>query len=209
MHLVWKSDSIKVLLVLNSSLRAHRTGISHNFPETLQSFTLGSIQCLFLVFRVMWHKSLRLVFDRSGRGHSRVSAETRAGRYSNREVGSMHFKVELRFLILCAGQVPLPSSSSLGCCAGMLRFVSGKGRYGVEHEPGRSCGSAFRRASVLSQGEFGEAVGLILRRHTGYAEQGCCAQGLPWLANCLLLGKTVLRYQFPRCKCFFWEAVQA
>lgn len=129
----------------------------------------------------MWRKSLRLAFDGSGRGHSRVSAETRARRYSIREMGSVHFTVELRFLVLRAGQVPLPLSSSLWHFAGMLHFVSGKGRYGVEHDPGWSCGSTFCRASVLSQAEFGEAVRVILRRHTGYAEQGCSAGGfLDW-----------------------------
>jgi len=120
-----------------------------------------------------------------------------------REARSVQFKVGLRFLILRADQVRLPLFSSLRCCAGTLRFVPGKGRYGAEHGPGRSCGSAFCRAGVLSWGELGEAAGVILHRCTGCAERGCCARGPPGLANCRLLRKNVLCYRFLRCECSF------
>lgn len=143
------------------------------------------------------------MFDRCGRGRSRGSAEVRARRYSIREMGSMHFEVELRFLVLHVGQVPLPLPPSLRRCAGMLHFTSGKGQYSVERDPGWCCGLAFCRARSLSPGEFGEAVGLILHHPMGCTEWGCCAWSFPGLANCILLCKTVLCYQFLRCKCSF------
>lgn len=64
MCLVRLSDLIKVLLVLNLSLRADQSGLNYNFPETLW-LHWGPSRAFFLVFSLT---TRQISFDRSGRG---------------------------------------------------------------------------------------------------------------------------------------------